>query len=57
MSHSRPTGPQLTRFFLVGLPTGLIIGGIVAVVLFVSKTGISTPQTISTPSSSAPAPL
>jgi hypothetical protein len=57
MSLPRPTGPQLTRFFLLGLPTGLIIGGIVAVFLFVSKTGISGPQTNSTPSSSAPAAL
>lgn len=53
----RPTGPQLTRFFLLGLPTGLIIGGVVAVFLFVSKPGTSGPQTSATPSSSAAAAL
>ena len=57
MSLPRPTGPQLTRFFLLGLPTGLIIGGIVAVLLLVNKTRTSGPQTGSTPSSSAPAAL
>ena len=57
MSLPRPTGPQLTRFILLGLPTGLIIGGVVAVFLFVSKPGTSGPQTGSTASSSAPAAL
>ncbi len=57
MSLPRPTGPQLTRFFLLGLPTGLIIGGVVAVFLFVSKPGTSGPQTSATPSSSAAAAL
>ncbi|MES2467826.1 MAG: hypothetical protein V4675_11040 [Verrucomicrobiota bacterium] len=57
MSLPRPTGPQLTRFFLLGLPTGLIIGGVVAVFLFVSQPGTSGPQTSANSSSSAAAAL
>jgi uncharacterized protein involved in exopolysaccharide biosynthesis len=30
------TGPQLTRFLLLGLPLGLIAGGVIAVFLYSS---------------------
>ncbi len=44
MKPSLLTGPRLTRFFLLGLPVGLILGGIIAVLLWLPSQNPDTPR-------------